>query len=134
MEKETSFGFGDVSFFRVILHGKFVNMTYFLTQLIGIFSYFRIDKFGIYLCGKNGFMPQYFLKGFQRHPFEDSQNCESVAPDMRGDFGPAIAFFAYDSETEKHGIVFTYRKDTIGRVFLFIHASVFFYQFDGNRQ
>ena len=47
-------------------------MADFLANLVGVFAYLRINQFGIYLRGKNGFMPQYFLKGFQRHPFEDS--------------------------------------------------------------
>lgn len=69
-------------------------MAYLFAYLICILAHFRIDKFGIYLCGKDGFVPQHFLQGFQRHPFEDGQNGECVASDMRGDFGMAIALFA----------------------------------------
>lgn len=106
-------------------------MADFLANFVGVLAYFRVNQFGIYLRGKNGLMPQYFLKGFQRHPFEDSQNGKCVAPDMRGDFGPAVTFLAYDFKTKEHGVVFTYREDTFGGVFLFIHTSVFFNQFDG---
>lgn len=77
--------------FIVILYGKFVNMAYLLTYLVCIFAHFRIDEFGIYLCGQNGLMPQHFLQSFQWHPFEDGQNGEGVTSDMRGDFGMAIA-------------------------------------------
>ena len=77
-------------------------------------------------------MPQHFLKGIQRHSLEYGQNGKRVASDVRGDLDPAVAFPAYDSKTEPHGIVFAYRKDTFGRVFLFIRTPVFFNQLDGN--
>ena len=79
-------------------------------------------------------MPQHFLQGFQWHPFEDGQNGECVASDMRGDFGMAIALFADNSEAEKHRVVFAYRKNTIGGVFLLVRISVLFNQFDGYGQ
>ena len=53
---------------------------------------------------------------------------------VRSDLGPAVAFPAYDSKTEPHGIVFAYRKDTFGSVFLFIRTPVFFNQLDSNGQ
>ena len=109
--------------FIVILYGKFVNMAYLLTYLVCIFAHFRIDEFGIYLCGQNGLMPQHFLQSFQWHPFEDGQNGEGVTSDMRGDFGMAIALSADNSEAEKHRIVFAYRENTIGGVFLFVRIS-----------
>ena len=121
-------------FFVAMLHGKFVNMADFLANFVGVLAYFWVNQFGIHLRGEDGLMPQYFLKSFQRHPFEDSQNCKCVAPDMRGDFGPAVTFFAYNFKAEEHGVVFTYREDTFGGVFLFIRTSVFFNQFDGNGQ
>lgn len=120
--------------FIVILYGKFVNMAYLLTYPVCIFAHFRIDEFGIYLCGQNGLMPQHFLQSFQWHPFEDGQNGEGVTSDMRGDFGMAIALFADNSEAEKHRIVFAYRENTIGGVFLFVRISVLFNQFDGYGQ
>ena len=91
-------------------------MAYLFAYLICILAHFRIDKFGIYLCGKDGFVPQHFLQGFQRHPFEDGQNGECVASDMRGDFGMAIALFADNSEAEKHRVVFAYGENAIGRI------------------
>lgn len=120
--------------FIVTLYGKFIDMPDFLTNPVGILAYLRIDQFSIYLCGEDGLMPQHFLKGFQRHPLEDGQNGECVAPDMRGDFNPAATLPAYDSKAEQHGVVFAYRKDTFGGVFLFIRTPVFFDQFDGNGQ
>ena len=46
---------------------------------------------------------------------------------------PGVAFPAYDSKTEPHGIVFTYRKDTFGESF-FHPYPIFFNQFDSNGQ
>lgn len=43
--------------FIVMLYGEFEDMTDSLTQFISIFTNFRVDKFGIYLRGKNGIMP-----------------------------------------------------------------------------
>ena len=100
-----------------MLHGKFVNVTDFLANPVGVLAYLRINQFGIYLRGEDGLMPQHFLKGFQRHSLEYGQNGKRVASDVRGDLDPAVAFPAYDSKTEPHGIVFTYRKDTFGESF-----------------
>ena len=63
-----------------------------------------------------------------------SQNGKCVACKIRDDLDPAVAFPAYDSKAEPHGIVFTYRKGTFRRVFLFIRTPIFFNQFDSNRQ
>lgn len=89
---EENCGLGESPFYRNI-NGKFINMPYLLIHLVGIFTHFRVDKFGIYLCGKDGFMSQHFLKGFQRYAFEDNQNSECRASDMRSNFDRAIAFF-----------------------------------------
>ena len=43
--------------FWSVLDGQFVNMAYLLAKLVSIFAHFRIDKFGIYLCGKDGVVP-----------------------------------------------------------------------------
>ena len=40
--------------FIVMLHGKFVNVADSLAQLVCILTDFRVNKFGIYLGGKNG--------------------------------------------------------------------------------
>lgn len=65
----------------------------------------------------DGLMPKHFLKGLQQHPLEYGQNGKCVACKIRDDLDPAVAFPAYDSKTEPHGIVFTYRKDTFGESF-----------------
>ena len=82
----------------------------------------------------DGLMPKHFLKGLQQHPLEYGQNGKCVACKIRDDLDPAVAFPAYDSKAEPHGIVFTYRKGTFRRVFLFIRTPIFFNQFDSNRQ
>ena len=66
-----------------MLHGKFVNVTDFLANFVGILAYLRVNQFGINLCGENGLMPQHFLKGFQRHSLKYGQNGKCVAPDMK---------------------------------------------------
>lgn len=65
----------------------------------------------------DGLMPKHFLKGLQQHPLEYGQNGKCVACKIRDDLDPAVAFPAYDSKAEPHGIVFTYRKDTFGESF-----------------
>ena len=82
----------------------------------------------------DGLMPKHFLKGLQQHPLEYGQNGKCVACKIRDDLDPAVAFPVYDSKAEPHGIVFTYRKGTFRRVFLFIRTPIFFNQFDSNRQ
>lgn len=64
--------------FVVMLHGELEDMTDSLTQFISIFADFRVDKFGIYLRGKNGIMTQNLLQSFKRHPFENGQNGKSI--------------------------------------------------------
>lgn len=73
----------------------------------------------------DGLMPKHFLKGLQQHPLEYGQNGKCVACKIRDDLDPAVAFPAYDSKAEPHGIVFTYRKGTFRRVFLFIRTPIF---------
>ena len=59
---------GVFSYLVVSLVGKPVYVTDLHTQLVRVFTDFRIDQLGINLGGKNGLVPQYLLQGFQRHP------------------------------------------------------------------
>lgn len=51
-KKDTFWAKQKMSFlsFISVLVGKFIQATDFFTDLVRIFSYFRIDKFGIHLC------------------------------------------------------------------------------------
>ena len=118
--------------FVVMLHGELEDMADSLTQFISIFTDFRVDKFGIYLRGKNGIMTQNLLQGFKRHPFENGQNGKCVASDMRGDFDLTTAFLTDILEAAQHCLIFPHGENTVGRGFPFIQSSVLFNKFDGD--
>ena len=115
-----------------MLHGKFVNVADFLTQFVSILTDFRVDKFGIYLCGKNGIMPQNLLQGFQRHPFEDGKNGESMAADMRGNLNLTTAFLSNILKAAQQCLIFSHGKNMFRRDFPFVYYSVLFYEFNSN--
>ena len=55
-------------------------------------------------------------------------------PDMRGDFGMAIALLTDDSEAEEHRVVFAYGENAIGGILLLVHTPVFLNKLNGYGQ
>ena len=105
----------------VSLVGKPVYVTDLHTQLVRVFTDFRIDQLGINLGRKDGFVSQYFLQGFPAASLfqKVAKNGKSVTPDVRGYLGRAAALLSQNPQTGYHSLVFAYGKHFVRRTFLF---------------